>query len=324
MTQTATLLLLLAGEPTKHEHALLAEFARRKHIAFVAPAPTPVAPYPAYRSELVLDIEGRLDEARTLASSLDEERALALLAGIERDIVEHPELPQAAWLLAEHHRIASDVRAGDARTAEQAAALAHAAVVLEGPRAAPFGSRDESARAPEPSVRIRVKDLGARDDLELDGESGGAERRVAEGVHHVRVLRDGELVFAGWARLGTEPDVTLGLRPLLPCSAEDLAHVAAAAGAVSVPHAVACSHWFVARRRPSGLELASCEHAACSGFTPLREPEPPPREFPAWATAALAGAGAVATGVISLWAAGGFERAPAPAPRTVFVYRGLR
>jgi hypothetical protein len=323
MTQTATLLLLLAGEPTKHEHALLADFARQKHIAFVAPAPTPVAPYPAYRSELVLDIEGRLDEARTLASSLDEERALALLAGIERDIVEHPELPQAAWLLAEHHRIAAEARAGDADAADQAAALSHAAVVLEGPRALAFGANTGSEPASGPSIRVRVRDLAPRDDLEIDGERGGGERRVTAGVHQVRVLRDGDLVFAGWARLGQEPEVTLGLRPLVPCSDEDLAHVGTTASAVSVPHPVACSHWFVARARPAGLELASCQHAACSAFTPLSEPTPPPREFPAWATAALIGAGAVAAGVISVWASGGFEREHAPPPRTVFVYRGL-
>lgn len=323
MTQTATLLLLLAREPTKHEQALLADFARQKHITFVAPTPTPVAPYPAYRSELVLDVEGRLDEARTLASSLDEERALALLASIERDIVEHPELPQAAWLLAEHHRIAADVRAGDADAAEQAAALSHAAAVLEGSRVAPFGSNGASVQAPEPSLRVRITDLGPRDSLELDGESGGGDRRVAPGVHQLRVLRDGDLVFAGWARLGAAPELALGVRPLVPCSDEDLAHVGATADAVSVPHPVACAHWFAARPTPGGLELASCQHAACSGFTPLSDPTPPPREFPAWATAALVGAGAVAAGFVSVWAAGGFEREHAPPPQTTFVYRGL-
>ena len=322
MTQTATLLLLLAGEPTKHEQALLADFARRKHVAFVAPAPTPVALYPAYRSELVLDIEGRLDEARTLASSLDEERALALLASIERDIVDHPELPQAAWLLAEHHRIAADVRAGDEDGARQAGELSRAAVVLEGPRAPAFGASAERPEAAEPNVRVRVKDLGPRDELELDGERGGSERRVAAGVHQVRVLRDGELVFAGWARLGAEPELTLGVRPLVPCSAEDLAHVGANAGVVSVPHPVACSHWFVARARGGGLELASCERDACSGFTPLVEPSPP-REFPVWASAALVTAGAVAAVLLSTWAAGGFEHERAAPPSTAFVYGGL-
>ncbi len=324
MTQTATLLLLLAREPSQHEHALLADFARQKRITLVAPAPTRVAPYPAYRSELVLDLEGRLDEARTLASSLDEERALALLAGIERDIVEHPELPQAAWLLAEHHRIAADVRSGDAGADDQAAALSHAAVVLEGRRAPAFGANPDTAAASEPSVRVRVRDLTARDDLEIDGESGGSDRRVAAGVHQVRVLRDGDLVFAGWARLGAEPAVTLGLPPLVPCSEQDLAHVGTTASAVRLSHPVACPHWFVARPRAGGLELASCQQGTCSGFTPLVEPKPSPRAFPAWATAALVGAGAVAAGVISLWAAGGFEREPTPAPRTVFVYRGLR
>ena len=177
--------------------------------------------------------------------------------------------------------------------------------------------------APEPSVRVHFTDLGSRDNLELDGESGGSDRRVVRGVHQLRVLRDGDLLFAGWARLGAEPEVALGTRPLVPCSDEDLAHVSATASVVSVPHPVACSHWLVARRRPGGLELASCQHGACSGFTPLLDPAPPPFAFPAWATAALVGAGAVAAGVVSLWAAGGFEREHAPPPKTVFVYRGL-
>jgi hypothetical protein len=172
-------------------------------------------------------------------------------------------------------------------------------------------------------VRVRVKDLGARDELEIDGEGGGSDRRVVPGVHQLRVLRDGDLVFAGWARLGGEPEVTLGVRPLVPCSDEDLAHVGSTGSAVRVPHRVACAHWFVARPRAGGLELASCQHALCSAFTPLFEPAPPPRAFPAWASAALIGAGAVAAGVISLWAAGGFEREHAPPPRTEFVYRGL-
>jgi hypothetical protein len=324
MTQTATLLLLLAGEPTQGERALLAEFGRQKRVAFVAPTPTPVAPYPAYRTELILDIEGRLDEARTLASSLDEERALTLLAAIERDLVDHPELPQAAWLLAEHHRIAADVREGDPDARAEVAALSDAAVVLEGTRAPAFGAPDASAPKAEPRVRVSVRDLDAHDDLEIDGESGGAERRVAAGVHQVRVVRDGELVFAGWAQLGEEPEVTLGVRPLVPCGDEDLSKVGASAGSVLVPHAVSCAHWFVARRRPGGLELASCQHDACTGFTPLAEPARKAAGVPTWATVALIGAGAVAAGLVAVWASGGFEHEAQPPPKTLFEYGGLR
>jgi len=324
MTQTATLLLLLAGEPTKGERALLASYARQKRVALVAPTPTPASPYPAYSSEFVLDIEGRLDEARTLASSLDEERALALLAAIERDLVDHPELPQAAWLLAERHRIAADVRRGDPSASADVAELTHQALVLEGPRAAAFGVTDESAPPPEPSVRLFVTDLDRRDTLEIDGLSGGAERHIRRGVHQIRVLRDRELVLAGWSRLGEVLAVTLGVRPLVPCSSEDLAGVEARAGAPRIKHPVACAHWLIARRRPGGLELASCQADTCSGFTPLLPPESKAKGFPAWATVALVGAGVLATGLIAAWEAGGFDPAPAPAPKTEFVYGGLR
>ena len=325
MTQTVTLLLLLAGEPSKGERALLANYARQKRVALVAPTPTPAAPYPAYSREFVLDIEGRLDEARTLASSLDEERALGLLAAIERDLVDHPELPQAAWLLAEHHRIAADVRRGDPSGSAEAAELSRQARVLEGPRVSAFGATDDGTLPPEPSVRLTVADLDARDALEIDGASGGAERRIERGIHQIRVLRDGELVFAGWSKLGDGATVTLGVRPLVPCSSEDLAGVEATAGSLAAVHPVSCAHWFVARRRPGGLDIASCQAGACSGFTPLVPAEPKDKGFPAWATVALVGGGVLATGFVAAWAAGRFDPAPrAPTPKTEFVYGGLR
>jgi hypothetical protein len=320
MTQTVTLLLLFAFEATKAERALLDDFARQKRITLVAPAPTPALPYPPYRSDLVLDIEGRLDEARMLASSLDEERALATLASVERDLDLHPELPQAAWLLAEHHRIAAEVRAADA--ASEAEALWRAALVLEGPRAPAFGAASELSSTSAPSVRLVVRDLARRDTLELDGVSGGAERRIEPGVHHVRVLRDERLVHAGWARLGEHTEVALGVRPLRACSDEDLSPTRVSGATAVPPRGVLCERWLVARRAVGGLEVASCQRSACSSFR-LLVVEDPTRGVPPWAVAA-AGLGAMAATLVTVWATGGFEPDPAPPGRTVFVYGGLR
>lgn len=324
MTQTATLLLLFAAQPSKAEEGLLAAHARRQRITLVAPAPTPPRPYPTYRSDLVFDIEGRLDEARTLASSLDQERALALLAAIERDLGEHPELPQAAWLLAEHHRIAADTRAGDPTQTAEVAALTHAALVLEGARAPAFGAPADAEAAALPGVQLNVRDLTARDTLELDGVSGGASRLIAPGVHQVRVLRDGALVYARWLTLGEHVDVKLGVRPITPCSTEDLAGVGAEADTVSITHPIACSRWLVARRAPTGLELASCRGPRCSHFTPLVPPRRAHAGLPPWATILLAASGAAATGFVTAWASGTFEHQATPAPKTMFVYGGLR
>src|SRR3954462_4042324 len=183
MTQTATLLLLLAGAPTPGERQLLADFARQNHVAFVAPAPTPASSFARDPSELGLDLEGRLDEARTLASSLDEEHALALLDAVERDLSKHPELPQAAWLLAGHHRIEAEVRREEPDSSARVTELTLAADALEGPRALAFGAANDAPSAPAARKSVAVRDLAARDSLEIDGQRGGAERLVLPGVH---------------------------------------------------------------------------------------------------------------------------------------------
>jgi hypothetical protein len=322
MTHTVTLLLLFAFEATHSERALLEDFARQKRIALVAPAPTPALSYPPYRTELVLDLEGRLEESRILASSLDEERALATLSSIERDLVMHPELPQAAWLLAEHHRILSEVRRGDPSSVAEADALWRAALVLEGPRAPAFGAGSETRTTSSSPFKLRFRDLTPRDVLEIDGASGGAERHVVPGVHHLRVLRDERLVHAGWARLGEHTEVVLGVRPLRACSEEDLSPTQANGATVVPPRGVLCERWVVARRRAGTLEVASCQKSACSSFQPLAARDPT-RGVPPWAVAAT-GLGMMAATLLTVWATGGFEPEPAPQGRPVFVYGGLR
>ncbi|HEV8549047.1 MAG TPA: hypothetical protein VGQ57_08465 [Polyangiaceae bacterium] len=323
MTQTATLLLLFAGELTRGERASVDDFARKRQVELIAPAPTPSAAYPAYRRELVLDLEGRLDEARTLAASLDEDRALAVLNAIERELLAHPELPQAAWLLAERHRIAADLRSAAPGGAAEAAALAAEARALEGPRATAFGA-ETASETPAVRITVRVRDLDARDRLELDGESGGPERTLEPGVHQVRVLRGGELVLARWATFGDHPDVVLGVRGVVPCSGEDLGGASANGGFARGTTGVACPRYLLVRREAGMLQVADCAHAACTPFTPLAPPPPPKGAgFPPWATVALATAGTAATMVLLTWASGGFEH-HAPPDKTVFVYGGLR
>ncbi len=321
--QTATLLLLLAGDLTRGERVSLEEYARKRDISLVAPAPTPGAKYPAYRQELVLDLEGRLDEARTLASSLDAERALELLAAIGRDVTAHPELPQAAWLLAEHHRIAAEVRKAAADGSADIGALTRAANTLEGPRAAAFGA-EAAAEQPAPLVSVRIADLDARDVLELDGVGGGAERTLSPGTHQVRVLRGGELVFAGWVPLGTSAEVTLGVRPLAACSMEDLGAITVQGDRVQARPGVRCPRFVVARRSGGQLWAADCARSACTAFTPLTTTKLEASSGLApWATAAIAGASALAAITLLAWATGSFEREPAD-EKTVFVYGGVK
>jgi hypothetical protein len=323
MTQTATLLLFLAGELTQGERSALDEFSRRKHLSLGAPAPTPRTPYPAYRHELVLDLEGRLDEARTLASSLDEDHALELLGAIERDLSAHPELPQAAWLLAEHHRIAADVRRAAPEGAPAAEQLDRQAHALEGARAAAFGTEPGLAPASD-TVRVVVRDLDPRDSLEIDGVTGKNDRSLEPGVHQARVLRGGELAFAGWATLTVSGEVALGVRPLVPCSSEDLGSVLLRGRVVSGTSGVRCPRFVIARREADQLEVADCTGSACSPFTPLKEPRSSSiGGLSPWAFAALTTTGVVAAMLLTTWAAGGFQREQPP-DKTVFVYGGLQ
>src|SRR5688572_29954628 len=166
---------------------------------------------------MVIAIEGTNDEARTFASSLDEARALELLAAIERDLLQHPELPQAAWLMAERHRVTAAVRREQPDGARDAEELARRARVLEGERAAAFGEAGVDEASPPATVHVRFPELGPRDVLEIDGVRGGASVSIVPGEHQLRVLRNGELVWAGWPSLGSTPEARLGLRPVLAC-----------------------------------------------------------------------------------------------------------
>ena len=327
MPQTATLLLLFAGEPTRAERALIDAHAQKRNSAYIAPAPTPASVYPTYTAARVLALEARLDEARTLSSSLDEKQALEVLTLVERELYEHPEIPQAAFLLAERHRLAASILRAQPGAEAEAAALDARAFVLEGRRAAAFGQTalpDPASAAP--STPIHLGELDARDELEIDGVSGGAERALSPGEHHVRVLRGESLLFASFITNDAAASLRLTLPAVVPCSAWDLAAAnpgSNAASTVSAPAArVRCGRWVAVRRVLGKLELAECEHARCGTFTPL---EPPPRtersRFPAWAGVAIAGAASIGVTSLALWAAGAFDRPVAPA-RTDFVYRG--
>src|SRR6185503_17656037 len=123
MNQTVTLLLLLSGElaqPTPEERRALATFQTREKVALALPVAGIPTTTHADAAEVAQRIEAALDEAQTLAASLDEERALVLLAGVERELLEHPELPQAAWLMAERHQVAAAIRRKQPGGAEDA------------------------------------------------------------------------------------------------------------------------------------------------------------------------------------------------------------
>lgn len=334
MSELVALVVLFSGEISSAERELLSRYELERGVELGPPtreAMRPPSPYPSYDATLVERLEAELDEARTLGSSLDEQGALALLDRVERELLLHPELPQAAFLLAERHRVAASVRARSPDGSADAQALERAARALEGSRAASFGEAPLSAPADDARVRVRVRGLDARDRLEIDGVAGPHERDLAEGQHHVRVLRGDALAHAAFIEIARDAsDLDLGLAPLVACSPDDLRGITGERGFMpSVPAGVTCRRWVALRRSPRGLELAECTFDRCRSFSPLRAakapsqraPLPPEQRFPTWATIALAGLGAVGTGSLILWSAGVFDR-PEPAPVTRFVYEG--
>jgi hypothetical protein len=326
MTQTATLLVLFSGLLGAREQKSLQYFANQRGLTVIAPAPTPVAPYPSYRPDFVVDLEGRLDEARTLASSLDEQQALVVLDAIERDLLRSPELPQAAFLLAERHRIAASVVRGQEDGSARHEELLVKARVLEGARAAAFGEPPDALIPEPPAVALHFSDVGARDVLELDGDAGAPDRQARPGLHHARVLRAGELVWAGFVSVtagtpGERREIRLGVRPLLACSTEDLVHVDGRGASPRPAPGIACGRWLAVRRAFGRLEAAECSRSSCGAFQPVPDASEARPVLPDWAKPVIAGAGTAGVVLGLLWATGAFSPETPPG-RTTFVYRG--
>src|SRR5687767_2661448 len=98
----------------------------------------------AYDGARVDSLEAALEQARTALSALEEDTALPLLRRVEAELLAHPHLPQAAFLMAECLALqAQAIRPRDPALAQQ---LEQSRASLEGSRASAFG--DAAASAP--------------------------------------------------------------------------------------------------------------------------------------------------------------------------------
>lgn len=339
MVNTVVFLWISAGAvaPSPDPEALstLQDFGRARGLTFVtlaADATRPSRPLglpnraggsaagapsissPREDAALVDGIEAELEQARTALSTLEEASASARLIRVESQLLAHPHLPQAAFLMSEC--LALQAQAAREQSPARAIALEARRTALEGPRAPSFGAPILHVSLAEPRP-LAVHGLGERDELELDAAAIGGTRQVllVPGLHHARVWRRGKLVFATFFELAPEQAaVELAAPPLVACSPEDLA----GAGVLhAVPEPIACSRWAKVRPEQSGIGVALCEHQRCSAFVHWeRRAEPNftaigvenSRAIPAWATYTIAGTAALlATGLV-LWQSGAFER----------------
>jgi hypothetical protein len=312
-------------DPSVAARASLSEWAEARGVRLADPRTTPHA---ARAPDLAIGdaVEEELERSRDAITAHDARAADAALAKAEAALHAHPELPQAAWLLAEVLR-AETLRSRMLTPRDPAAAARTwaRAVALDGGRATGLGESPDADAPVAPAEGSEVTvDLPMGDpmDVRLDGvlvDARGA--RAAPGEHQVTVSRrrDGELAWAGWVTVEHGTPARVVLPHASPCSAEDVGSARVADGVVEAT-SVACPDWVFVRERldgPAGdLTIATCAGAACGTLLDWRVaavgPLLPERRthgkgWPTWATWTLVGAGAAAVTVGSLAAAGVFR-----------------
>jgi hypothetical protein len=319
--------LWLSGTTTPPRVALddLYDYGAARGASFVPLSALPLGPaaqnraraLPAYDAERVDRLEAELEQARTALSTLEEQAATERLERIKTELLAHPHLPQAAFLLAECLTLEAQAAGAGALSSE----LRLQSLVLAGPRAPAFGEALGANHEPAPRS-VAVEGLAASDELEVDGQPRGARRLLTllPGLHHVRVLRGGRLIYAAFEQLAAEQQpLTLAVPPVRACSYDDLAGVdrAVAARGARLANAVQCQHWALVRPEPGGVGIANCGREQCGPFVHWqRRPAPAPftplvvdrSSLPSWAGFAIAGAGAALATSFVLWQSGALDR----------------
>lgn len=337
---TLVTLIWLGVAPRHSTHdAELSRFAVAHHVRFQHAARASVPGrerLPEYDPALVLEIEGLLEKARLSAGALDDAAALGHVGTVDQLLRAHAELPQAAWLMAERLQIEAAVL--ERRPAEQTRAdrLRASARVLEGERApvyrpappAPAGSENTQADtdpAQSAGTSVRAHGLRRSDVLEWNGRGSRPPLRVAAGLHHLRIVRQGELVSARWLEIAPgAADVVVETPEPAPCSVADLTPVRVAAGRVVTPE-TRCPSWAVARPAGAAVEIALCRGARCGSWTrwpahtgtERHRATEDERSWQSWAPYAIGGLAAIATTGIVLWRLGVFDR-DEPEERVLF------
>ncbi|HKO94904.1 MAG TPA: hypothetical protein VJU61_27310, partial [Polyangiaceae bacterium] len=254
-----------AAQPEYREE--IAAWASQRGYRPVAPEASPRAPYDAAAA---LQIEALLEDAQTSAPG-----SASVFEQLDRLLAEHPELPQAGWLLAERYALeARELARHGAPTGGPAEELTLRSSALEGSRAPAFGS--EAAVPSALPERQPLELLGARpeDEVSIDGSPLSRGRQLAAGRHHVQLLRAHTSVWAGWVDVGSPARVQVP-DPSRACQEFDLLDTDLTAHAPAPAPGVLCERWAVASPDASGgLRVSLCQGSRCGAWEVLRQGEP--------------------------------------------------
>jgi hypothetical protein len=315
--------------------AALLRFSTRWGVRF-EPVPRPPARADAQEDasaqQALERVEALFDAARTARGALRPAEAGAHLEEAERLIRNHAELPQAAWLMAEHHLLLSEVTIESDPVA--AAALVERARILEGERATAFGERvaPNAQSDSSPPVTVEVRGLSALDVVEWDAMQASSPFSTKPGEHQLRVLRGDRMLWAGWISVPVDGAI---VSPPLPktsaCSAEDLRETNATERGPRAAPGTACPRWAVAKVERGELRIALCRRDSCGEWhtaphdpTPFVPPAQPTRDrgFPHWVAYAAAGAGAALVAGLALSQSSAFSGSSSNRER--WVYEGFK
>lgn len=276
-------------------------------------------------------VESELATARNALTRLDADATEHALARARQLLEAHPELPQAAWLMAEVERgwAARWMRIAPIDVDRAARAWAMAAA-LDGGRAPGIGE----TRAPVPARITATFDWSddAAVKITVDGTPiTRGPKQIAAGEHAVVVERDDAIVWADWVSIAAGSTVRLPNFAAPACSRPDFALAKSVKSGIDAS-GVRCAHWVAAIPAAGGVRAAICEGGECGplvlwqlhsgALVPITPPPKPDKKSGVWI-------GVVAVGVVvvvavtslALAASGAFDAAP---HETKFVGGGLK
>jgi hypothetical protein len=262
-------------------------------------------------------VEQEIDHAREATAGLDGDATDRALSRAAVEVVAHPELPQAAWLMAEIDRVwavrYARIAPIDTGRSER---LWRDAAGLDGGRASGIG--EPHASPPDPLVSFTlVAPSGITARIDGVATPSGPVSKTAS-AHAIVAERDGIVLWASWVNVTAGMTVTLP--PLSPCTADDLS-AARIDGDQVDGHGVRCGHWIaaaVADDDPNAVRVATCDESRCGPllewrivragpFVPGTEPAEATKKWPAWATWTIVGVSAAGAAVAVVLASGALQ-----------------